>query len=78
MFLKARSYHLGRWFVTHFTHPYPSKDQKDQLAARTNMTRNQVCAARDGEVTRTQLWRFGSNILGSIRSGKEDRDNEGQ
>ncbi|KAG0720588.1 Homeobox protein Mohawk [Chionoecetes opilio] len=42
VFLKARSYHLGRWFVTHFTHPYPSKDQKDTLAATTSMTRNQV------------------------------------
>ncbi|KAK8401860.1 hypothetical protein O3P69_001154 [Scylla paramamosain] len=42
VFLKERSYHLGRWFVTHFTHPYPSKDQKDELAARTSMTRNQV------------------------------------
>nr|XP_045581450.1 uncharacterized protein LOC123745182 [Procambarus clarkii] len=42
VFLKARSYHLGRWFIAHFTHPYPSKDQKDQLATKTNMTRNQV------------------------------------
>lgn len=47
-FLKARSYHLGRWFVTHFTHPYPSKEQKDQLASRTNMTRNQVKECRVG------------------------------
>lgn len=51
MFLKARSYHLGRWFVSHFTHPYPSKDQKDQLAARTNMTRNQVLTRGRGEGT---------------------------
>ncbi|KAK3886831.1 hypothetical protein Pcinc_009056 [Petrolisthes cinctipes] len=47
VFLKARSYQLGRWFVTHFTHPYPSKDQKDQLANRTNMTRNQVCTGNN-------------------------------
>ncbi|KAF2364782.1 Homeobox KN domain [Trinorchestia longiramus] len=41
-YLKQRSHVLGRWFVTHFTHPYPSKEQKDKLAKRTNMSRNQV------------------------------------
>ena len=41
-FLKERSHVLGRWFVQHFTHPYPSKEQKDKLASTTNMSRNQV------------------------------------
>ncbi|XP_071514348.1 uncharacterized protein [Panulirus ornatus] len=80
VFLKARSYHLGRWFVTHFTHPYPSKDQKDQLAARTNMTRNQVSEwfgnmrRRIREATRGMgvCWEERVRVYNSVITGKSE------
>ncbi|XP_027227488.2 uncharacterized protein [Penaeus vannamei] len=79
-FLKARSYHLGRWFVTHFTHPYPSKEQKDQLASRTNMTRNQVSEwfgnmrRRIREATRGLgvCWEEKVRVYNSVITGKSE------
>nr|XP_053642379.1 uncharacterized protein LOC128695651 [Cherax quadricarinatus] len=80
VFLKARSYHLGRWFITHFTHPYPSKDQKDQLATRTNMTRNQVSEwfgnmrRRIREATRGMVlcWEERVRLYNTVITGKSE------
>ncbi|XP_042239443.1 uncharacterized protein LOC121877683 [Homarus americanus] len=80
VFLKARSYHLGRWFITHFTHPYPCKDQKDQLATRTNMTRNQVSEwfgnmrRRIREATRGMgiCWEERVRVYNSVITGKSE------
>ncbi|XP_064088592.1 uncharacterized protein LOC135202983 [Macrobrachium nipponense] len=80
VFLKERSYHLGRWFVTHFTHPYPSKEQKDVLAAKTKMTRNQVSEwfgnmrRRIREATRGRgiCWEERVRIYNSVITGKSE------
>ncbi|XP_068247008.1 uncharacterized protein [Palaemon carinicauda] len=80
VFLKERSYHLGRWFVTHFTHPYPSKEQKDVLAAKTKMTRNQVSEwfgnmrRRIREATRGRgiCWEERVRMYNSVITGKSE------
>ncbi|CAL4069822.1 unnamed protein product [Meganyctiphanes norvegica] len=80
VFLKARSHHLGRWFVIHFSHPYPSKDQKDQLAAKTNMNRNQVSEwfgnmrRRIREATRrlNLCWEERVRVYNNVITGKSE------
>lgn len=79
-YLKERSHVLGRWFVKHFAHPYPSKEQKDKLAELTKMSRNQVSEwfgnmrRRVREATRdlTLCWEERVRRYNSLITGKSE------